>query len=110
MTPTHLHSYRNFTLAIDKLSDVLDRDYAEQFGDDLAKAIDSLVGYYESDCAGDNLPIKAHGQSGSEFEYPINEDCVLIFRLSTDRDGPGKVLAIHIFLKNIEFLPESMPE
>jgi hypothetical protein len=109
MLTTHLHSCRSFTLVLDELFDVLDANYAEQFGDDFAKTIDRVVGYYESDCAVNDLPIRAHG-SGSDFECPINQDCVLVFRRSTDRDGPGNVLAVHIYLKNIEFLPESMPE
>jgi len=110
MATTHLHSYRSFTLIMDKLSDVLDESYAEEFEDDLAKTIDKLVACYKSDCPSDDLPIKPHGHSGSEFECPINEDAVLIFRLSTDHNGPGKLLAVHIFLRNIEFLPESSPQ
>jgi hypothetical protein len=89
-----LHPTRRFYKHLDVLLDALGDD--ETFNDDLAKALKSL---HES---GWDRSFESHGNSGSDFSYPINSEFVLIFRRTTDRYDEGKPKLIHFYLKTIE--------
>jgi hypothetical protein len=79
---------------------LLDRlEDADQFGLDLANAIEFLSKYsWEQN----DVPLTPHGRLGSDFSYPINSEFLLITHRKTDRTGEGKPLLFHFFLETIE--------
>jgi hypothetical protein len=104
--PVQIHPTEEFDRALDTFLDEVEsaepdsqatKALVKEFEDELASALTNLKNK--------PLDVKPHGDSGSEFSYPLSEALSLIFQRTTDRTGAGKPLKIHFYLLAIERNP-----
>lgn len=96
--PIQVHPTHTFCRHVEVLAETEGPDDDEDFHTDLVNA---LVTLKQSDW---DEAFKPHGHSGHDFSYPINDKLVLVFRIETDRDGQGRPLLVHRYLKTIEIV------